>query len=541
MEEKNMLNRQKNVTETSQLELEKKGENATNRLRLFLSISFILAVVAAYMSGSLDKIIWYFAGGVVLYVSSLLISKIILWKDLYKPSVKYYLLAIEIAALFLVNFSYLLQDLPRDWLSAIDNPPIHGVYYLFIGSAMLRFSPRFTIVTGAACSLCYLTLFTLLVTKTGIVFVVSGDVQDKNNGVALITAIVAVLFIMAMSMVLFMATRFVRSLILKIQESERKTHDNLSYIEGIIQEANSTVDSIGQSIQSLNEIAAVNENLSNDQLTSIEQTSATIEQMGAAITSITDKAKLQDDMCTRNADSMKVLYDISNLLNKISSVASESGKKTLESAGSGEQELLKAIDGIQRIQQSSAEISDIVNVINDISDMTNLLALNAAIEAARAGKEGRGFSVVADEIGKLAELSSSNASEIEKIIKKNRMETNEGVKYIENTLSALKIIIDGIRQMVNMIDENDELVGQQNVKSEEVSTITVQIQNMSYEMKNATSDLMTGTNEILVAVDSINESANKFTISTDSVRNAISNLSEIVGRLKSKIAYSPLT
>ncbi|WNR45311.1 methyl-accepting chemotaxis protein [Paenibacillus roseipurpureus] len=97
-----------------------------------------------------------------------------------------------------------------------------------------------------------------------------------------------------------------------------------------------------------------------------------------------------------------------------------------------------ATDSIQRLGKRSDEIGGVIQVISDIANQTNLLALNASIEAARAGESGRGFTVVAAEVKKLAEQCKASAGQITELIHGIQADTSITVNMMEDNLDAVE-------------------------------------------------------------------------------------------------------
>jgi methyl-accepting chemotaxis protein len=147
-----------------------------------------------------------------------------------------------------------------------------------------------------------------------------------------------------------------------------------------------------------------------EQAAAFTETSATMEELARASAAI---AQAVEEVAGRSRD-MRVSIE------QAESEIQESSRRTLVLA--------------ERVH----EVSAILALINDIADQTNRLALNAAIEAARAGEGGRGFTVVADEVRRLAERSKESAADIATIIEGAQAETNATVMAMEKSAKQMQ-------------------------------------------------------------------------------------------------------
>ena len=128
---------------------------------------------------------------------------------------------------------------------------------------------------------------------------------------------------------------------------------------------------------------------------------------------------------------------------------------------SNDQQMRSLLDAIKEIKNNSREITGIVKEIEDIAFQTNILALNASVEAARAGEAGRGFSVVAGEVRRLASKTAEASKLTAGLVEKNTEAVNVGMNTVHSTAESLKTSVEKAQEVNRMMDEISELSVQQ--------------------------------------------------------------------------------
>lgn len=122
-------------------------------------------------------------------------------------------------------------------------------------------------------------------------------------------------------------------------------------------------------------------------------------------------------------------------------------------ADEGRRSMREAVMAMQEIEASARRTGEIVDLIEDIAFQTNMLALNASVEAAKAGERGRGFSVVAEEVRKLAQRSSQAAQEVGQLLETSARQIGEGANRIGSVDLTLADIAQGIREVSGTLQQ----------------------------------------------------------------------------------------
>ena len=186
---------------------------------------------------------------------------------------------------------------------------------------------------------------------------------------------------------------------------------------------------------------------------------------------ITGQVLMEREISARAGDLGSLVERLStsiSAINDATKVASGLSQSTRANAEKGNEALAKAIEAIELIQTSASGIAEIVAIISEIAGQTNLLAFNAEIEAARAGEHGVGFSVVAGEVRKLAERSSTAARDISRLIDQSIGRIGHGTERSREASGAFGGIMDAVMRTGDAIEAISASAQSQDTVSAEV-------------------------------------------------------------------------
>lgn len=276
----------------------------------------------------------------------------------------------------------------------------------------------------------------------------------------------------------------------------------------------------------------------------VQQTADQVGEGSAQAQTTSDRLmESADEQLIKIRETSQSVLDMAQRINQVSVQAQQSAQvanQSLQAAEQGQRAVRNSIDGmniireqiqdtskrIKRLGESSQEIGEITELISDITEQTNVLALNAAIQAASAGDAGRGFSVVAEEVQRLAERSAESAKQIAALVRTIQTDTQdavaamekstqgvvEGAKLADNAGTALALIDQVSRQLADLITQISQQTQVEATSANKVADNIQTIFTVTEQTSEGTRSTASLVRELARVADDLRQSVSRFKI-----------------------------
>ena len=288
--------------------------------------------------------------------------------------------------------------------------------------------------------------------------------------------------------------------------------DSLNYTT---EEFRKLVSRIIAAVEQMGQATKNAEDISTGLLDATQKQAREIQAAGEAVELITKSIKEVDSSAAQSA-----------AVARRTLVATEQGARAVRNTVSGMDAIREQIQDtskrIKRLGESSQEIGEIVDLISDITEQTNVLALNAAIQAASAGEAGRGFSVVAEEVQRLAERSGEATKQIGALVKTIQGDTHDAVAAMEKSTLG---VVEGAKL--------SDMAGQSLREIEQVSNELAGLINSISTSTQVQTDM---ANEVASVMQDILEITVQTTKGTNLTADSIAQLTSLTSDLRGSVA-----
>jgi methyl-accepting chemotaxis protein len=241
------------------------------------------------------------------------------------------------------------------------------------------------------------------------------------------------------------------------------------------------------------------------------QTAASTTETTATVEEVRQTAQMVSEKAAEVAGSSQAVAE-----------TAEAGRVTVEETIAGiermQEDMAMVAETISRLSEQSEAVGDIITTVSDLAEQSNLLSVNASIEAAKAGDQGKGFTVVAQEVKSLAEQSKHAVSQVRSILGEIQKAGNVAVRAVERSQETIEA---GRRQSV----ESGETI---NALAESVGEAARSAQQISA----STRQQLAGMEQITLAIESINEAGSQSVSGTRQVEDEVKRLQDLAMGLR---------